>query len=168
LDLGKSWKLKGKGFTSVGIFDAKTFVGAKEQDKGIFRSMDGGGTWQKVSELQPAGRDIRIVDGSAYWTSAAGLLVSRDLGKTWHVQGAAVECSFGPYFGKDSRHIVVVGKKGFFESTDGGKSWFPAVPLPSGFAVGMPGWFLNVGWDPIANIFYISRMGEPAYKYQRK
>jgi hypothetical protein len=166
-DLGKSWKLKGKGFTAVGIFDRLTFVATKEQEKGIFRSTDGGGNWQKVSALQPAGRDIRILDGTAYWTSAAGLLASRDKGKTWAVQGAALECSFGPYFGKDVRHIVVVGKKGFFETKDGGTSWSHAAALPPKFEVGMPGWFLNAGWDPNANIFYISRMGEPAYKYQR-
>ena len=54
-DLGKSWKLKGKGFASVGIFDAATFVATKEKEKGIFRSTDGGGSWQKVCEHQPAG-----------------------------------------------------------------------------------------------------------------
>ncbi len=167
-DLGKSWKFKGKGFASVGIFDAATFVATKERENGIFRSTDGGASWQKVSEHQPGGRDIRILDGAAYWTSSEGLLVSRDAGKTWGVQGAAVECSYGPYFGKDPRHIVVVGKKGLFESTDGGASWALAAPLPAGFAVAMPGWFLNFGWDPAANIFYISKMGQPAYKYQRQ
>ncbi|MGA2034960.1 MAG: hypothetical protein ABSG68_22150 [Thermoguttaceae bacterium] len=166
-DLGKSWKLKGNAFAAAGIFDAATLVAAKEKEKGIFRSTDGGGSWQKVSALLPAGRDIRILDGVAYWTSSEGLLVSRDAGKTWAVQGAAVECSFGPYFGKDARHVVVAGKKGFFETSDGGASWAAAAPLPAGFGVGMPGWFINLGWDPIANIFYISRMGEPAYKYQR-
>ncbi len=166
-DLGKSWKLKGKAFASAGIFDGRTFVATKEQEKGIFRTTDGGGSWQHVSALQPAGRDIRILNGVAYWTSSEGLLVSRDAGKSWAVQGAAVECSFGPYFGEDQRHVVVVGKKGFFESKDGGASWTEAAPLPAGFGVGMPGWFLNVGWDPNADIFYISRMGESAYKYQR-
>ena len=145
-DLGKTWRLKGKGFASVGIFDAATFVATKE--KGIFRSTDGGGSWQKVSELQPAGRDTRILNGVAYWTSSEGLLASRDAGKTWAVQGKAVECSFGPYFGKDERHIVVVGKKGFFESQDGGATWAEAAALPKGFAVDRPGWFLNAGWDP--------------------
>jgi hypothetical protein len=168
VDLGKDWKLKGRGFASVGIFDATTFVAAKEKEKGIFRSTDGGASWQKVSEHQPAGRDIRIFEGAAYWASSAGLLVSRDAGKTWGLQGAAVECSFGPYFGKDARHIVVAGKKGLFESKDGGASWVQAAPLPPGFAVGMPGWFLNFGWDPGANIFYSSKMGEPAYKFLRK
>ncbi|MGA2254006.1 MAG: hypothetical protein ABSG53_05035 [Thermoguttaceae bacterium] len=168
VDLGKSWKLMGKAFTSVGVFGARTFVATKEKEKGIFRTTDGGGSWRKVSELQPAGRDIRILDGTAYWTSSTGLLVSHDSGKTWSVQGTVIECSFGPYFGKDARQIVVVGKKGLFESNDGGASWARAAPLPPGFDVGMPGWFLNVGWDPIADIFYISRMGEPAYKYERE
>lgn len=164
-DLGRSWKYKGKAFTSVGIFDAKTFVATKENEKGIVRSTDGGASWQKVSDLQPAGRDIRIFDGVAYWASSQGLLASRNASETWSVQGAAVECSFGPYFGKDARQIVVVGKKGFFRSNDAGASWKAAAPLPAGFSVAMPGWFLNVGWDPIADILYISKMGEPAYKY---
>ena len=28
-------------------------------------------------------------------------------------------------------------------------------------------WFSNVGWDPKNDIFYISRMGKPAFKYVR-
>jgi len=166
-DMCKTWKLKGKGFAAVGIFAPTTFVATKEKEKGIFLSTDGGGSWHKVSELQPAGRDIRILKGVAYWTSGAGLLVSKDTGKTWAVEGGAVECSFGPYFGKDERHIVVAGKKGLLETKDGGQSWAAAAPLPPRMDVGMPGWFVNFGWDPKANIFYASRMGEPAYRYQR-
>jgi photosystem II stability/assembly factor-like uncharacterized protein len=166
-DMGRSWKLKGKAFTSVGIFDAKTFVATQETERGIFRTEDGGENWQKVAELQSAGRDIRILNGVAYWASSAGLLASRDTGKTWAVQGTAVDCSFGPYFGKDEKHIVVVGKKGWFETRDCGTHWQWVAPLPPRFGVAMPGWFLNFGWDPNANIFYASRMGEPAYRYQR-
>jgi hypothetical protein len=166
-DLGKSWKLAGKGFAAVGIFGLKTFVATKEHQQGILRSTDGGQSWQRVSELQPAGRDIRMLDGVAYWTSAQGLLVSRDAGRTWARQGTAVECSFGPYFGKDARHVVVVGKRGALETKDGGGSWELVAGLPPRMDAGLPGWFLNFGWDPIANIFYASRMGEPAYKYQR-
>jgi photosystem II stability/assembly factor-like uncharacterized protein len=166
-EMGQSWKLKGKAFASVGIFDAKTFVATREKEQGIFRTIDGGESWSKVSDLQPAGRDIRIFKGVAYWTSAVGLLVSKDRGKTWSVQGKAVECSFGPYFGKDEKHIVVVGKKGFFVTINGGRQWKQAAPLPPEYRVQMPGWFLNFGWDPRANIFYASCMGKPAYKYQQ-
>jgi photosystem II stability/assembly factor-like uncharacterized protein len=166
-DMGKSWKFLGKGFASVGIFDARTFVATKERQKGILRSTDGGDTWQQVSDRQPAGRDIRFFNNVAYWASPAGLLTSKDKGQTWAVQGAAVECSYGPYFGKDDTHIVVVGKKGFYESKDGCATWERVAPLPPKFAVQIPGWFLNFGWDPNANIFYASKMGEPAFKYQR-
>jgi photosystem II stability/assembly factor-like uncharacterized protein len=166
--MGKNWNLKGKAFAAVGIFDASTLVATREKEKGIFRSADGGDTWQKVAEMQPAGRDIRMFRGVAYWTSAEGLLVSKDQGKTWAVQGAPLECSFGPYFGKDEKHLVVVGKKGFFETTDGAQTWQHAAPLPPGFSVQMPGWFLNVGWDPNADVFYASTMGKPAYKWQRR
>ena len=147
-DMGKSWNLKGKAFTAVGIFDATTFVATKEKEKGIFRTTDGGGSWQKVSALRPAGRDIRILDRVAYWASSDGLLASRDAGKTWAVQGTAVECSFGPYFGKDGRHIVVVGKKGFFESKDGGTSWVPACRCPLGSAWRCPAGFSTLAGTP--------------------
>jgi hypothetical protein len=41
------------------------------------------------------------------------------------------------------------------------------IRTPPRFSVAMPGWFLNFGWDPNANVFYASRMGKPAYRYQR-
>jgi hypothetical protein len=166
-DMARNWKLKGTAFASVGIFDARTFVATKEKQKGILRTTDGGDTWQQVSDLQPGGRDIRIFNNVAYWASPAGLLASKDKGKTWAVQGAAVECSYGPYFGKNEQQIVVVGKKGFFETKDGGATWEQVAPLPPKFSVQIPGWFLNFGWDPNANIFYASKMNEPAYRYQR-
>jgi photosystem II stability/assembly factor-like uncharacterized protein len=166
-DMGGTWKLEGNAFTAVGILAPGVFVATREKQPGIFRTTDGGVTWTKVSELQPAGRDIRVLNGVAYWAGSQGLLVSRDRGATWSVPGQEVECSFGPYFGADEKHIVVVGKKGFFRTTDGGATWERAASLPPEYSVALPGWFLNFGWDPQANIFYASRMGKPAYKYQR-
>jgi photosystem II stability/assembly factor-like uncharacterized protein len=166
-EMGARWTFMGKEFTSVGIFDAQVFVATREKEKGIFRTTDGGQNWTKVSDLQPAGRDIRLFKGTAYWTSEKGLLVSRDRGITWAVQGQEVECSFGPYFSKDENHIVVVGKKGFFYTADGGQKWDSAAPLPPDYRVTMPGWFLNFGWDPGTDIFYASCMAKPAYKYLR-
>jgi len=165
-EMGKSWELKGKAFSSVGIFDAETFVAAREKEPGIFRTTDGGESWTKVCELQPAGRDIRILKDTAFWASGKGLLVSRDRGATWSIQGTEVECSFGPYFGKDEMHIVVVGKNGFFQTTNGGRQWKQVASLPPEYSVTIPGWFLNFGWDPHADIFYASCMGKPAYQYQ--
>ena len=52
------------------------------------------------------------------------------------------------------------------ETLDGGESWKLAVPPPSEKKL-TDKWFSNVAWDPKANIFYISRMGLPAFKYER-
>jgi hypothetical protein len=62
---------------------------------------------------------------------------------------------------------LVVGKDGVYQTANGGQEWERAAPLPPECIVTIPGWFLNFGWDPHADIFYASRMGKPAYKYQR-
>ncbi|HZK82120.1 MAG TPA: hypothetical protein VFC46_13655, partial [Humisphaera sp.] len=72
---------------------------------------------------------------------------------------------FGPVFGKDDKQIVVVGKEGFSESTDGGATWKVVAPLPAGFTVNRVG--PNYAWDTVHDVFYASSMGKPAYAFQR-
>jgi hypothetical protein len=163
-DGGAAWKDIGKGFKGVGIFGAYTLVATKEKEPGIFRSTDGGESWTKVSDLQPAGLAMRIYKGVGYWTSDAGLIGSRDKGATWSAIGSPVKAMAGPFFGKDESHIVVVGKEGFHETTDGGKSWKVAAPLPPEYTADR---MLTAAWDAVRNIFYVSRMTKPAYKLER-
>jgi photosystem II stability/assembly factor-like uncharacterized protein len=169
-DAGASWQMIGKDlkFAATGIFDDKTLVTTKGE--GILRSTDGGQTWSKVSDLQAVGRVVVVLKGIGYWLGKDGLLVSRDQGATWNRQGSSMEAGWGPLFGKDEQHIVVVGKQGLLETKDGGATWDVATPLPPLKDVGMrnPGWFLNVGWDPQGEVFYASRMGAPTYKFERK
>lgn len=165
-DSGESWKDLGPGFACVGAID-EILLAAKTKEPGIFRSEDSGATWRKVSDLVPAGRAMRVFKGVAYWTSKIGLLVSKDKGKTWAVQGEALECSFGPYFGKDEDHIVVGGEFGLMETSDGGKKWTMAALYPEKMKYEARGWFGTFAWDPNKDIFYASVMGQPAYKYQR-
>ncbi len=94
-----------------------------------------------------------------------GIFRSTDGGATWKDLGTPAEAVFGPYFGKDGKHFVVVGKGGFHETKDGGKTWRLAAPLPPGFTIGRVG--PNYAWDPNADIFYASTMGKPAFKWQR-
>jgi photosystem II stability/assembly factor-like uncharacterized protein len=164
-DGGETWKDLGKGFKGAGLFDAKALVATKEKEDGIFRSTDGGANWAKVSDLKPAGLVMQVYKGVGYWTSDQGLLASKDKGEKWEVQGSPVKCFQGPLFGKDASHIVVVNNQGFQESTDGGKTWRLAAPLPPGFAADR---MTFSAWDAAANIFYISRMTKPALKLQRK
>jgi photosystem II stability/assembly factor-like uncharacterized protein len=163
-DGAKTWKDLGKGFSRVGLFDSKTLLATKEKEPGILRSTDGGETWTKTSDLKPAGLAMRTYKGIGYWTSEAGLLASKDKGATWAVLGSPVNCLQGPFFGKNETHIVVVGKEGFHETTDAGKTWRLVAPLPAGYTADR---MTLCAWDATANIFYISRMTKPAFKYAR-
>ncbi len=162
-DAGKSWTDLGKGYTRVGMFDAKTLVCGKA--KGLVRSADGGKEWADVSDVTPPGYVMTVRDGVGYWPTAKGLLVSTDKGKTWAIRGAAVNAILGPYFGKTADHMVVVGKDGFHESTDGGKAWKNVAPLPDGFKAGGVGG--NYAWDAVHDLFYASSMGKDTFRFQR-
>ena len=163
-DSGATWKTLEKGFKSFGVFDFDTLVTSRGD--GIERSTDGGATWKKVSDLKPAGRIMVHYKGTGYWLYDRGILVSKDRGATWAPEGGEVSAWFGPCFGKDERHRVVVGKAGFHESTDGGATWTVVAPAPDVKDFNGP-WFPNYAWDAKANIFYASRMGKPAYKLER-
>lgn len=163
-DAGATWKVMDKGFKNFGVFDFNTLVTSKGQ--GIERSTDGGASWSKVSDTVPTGRIMSFYKGVGYWLVDKGLISSKDKGATWAPQGGAVSGWFGPYFGKDEKHMVVFGKEGFLETLDGGETWKVAAPPPAEKKLSDK-WFSNVAWDPKANIFYISRMGLPAFKYER-
>ncbi len=162
-DEAQTWTNLDKGFVAVGIFDAHTLLSSK--GKGLVRSDDAGQAWTQVSDVDPAGRVMRVYKGVGYWTTDRGLLVSKDQGRTWTIQGQEISAVFGPYFGKNADHMVIVGKQGFHETRDGGQSWQVVAPLPPEFGVGHVG--PNYAWDPQANIFYASSMGKDTLKFER-
>lgn len=162
-DGGQTWKDLQKGFTHVGLFDARTLISSR--GKGLVRSDDGGETWSSVSDVTPTGSVMQVRGGIGYWATADGLLASSDNGKTWKVEGEPIAFVIGPLWGKKEGHMIVVGKKGIFETTDGARSWKLAAPLPSGFSVGGVG--PNYAWDPHRNIFYASSMGKDTLRYRR-
>lgn len=164
-DGGATWKDLESGFSGLGVLDRSTFVATKEKQPGIFRSTDAGATWAKVSDLKPSAGVPVVFEGVAYWPAGKSLFVSRDKGATWSDLGTPVEATHGPIFGRDARHYVVIGKTGLSETTDGGKTWQNAAPLPTGFTTKHTG--PNFAWDPKANIFYASGMMHPTFKYER-
>jgi hypothetical protein len=173
-DGGKSWTKLGespkdaRGTFGVGVVDAKTLLRWMGSIGGIERSLDAGGTWTKVSDENPVGHVMVVFKGVCYWVGQKGLLVSKDKGVTWAVQGQPVPAAWGPYFGKDEKQIVVVGKGGVQETTDGGENWSLVAALPDPFKNPPgPGWFLNFAFDPVGNLFYTSWMGKPTYRYRR-
>jgi lysophospholipase L1-like esterase len=161
LDAGATWKLslkEGK-LSAIGLFDASTLVIGDGQ--GIRRSVDGGQTWHRVSELRPVGRVMLVRNGLGYWLAESGLIVSKDKGATWEKQGAPVEATWGPFFGRYERHIMVAGRAGFMETTDGGVNWRVAAALPTDKSCN------GAGWDPMHDFFYASPAGQGVYKLER-
>jgi hypothetical protein len=163
-DAGATWKQLEKGFKAFGVFGFDTLVTSR--GRGIERSTDGGATWKQVSEVTPTGRVMVHFRGAGYWLFEKGILVSKDQGATWAPLGGEVSAWFGPYFGKDEKHLVVVGKGGFQETTDGGAMWRVAAPLPEAKDFNGP-WYPNYAWDSRSDTFYASKMGKQAYRYRR-
>lgn len=172
-DGGRTWPGRPEDkFTSYGVFGPKTFIGFLID--ALFLSTDSGKEWNKVTrDLGPVSKTtMRIYKGVAYWISPEGLMVSTDQGKTWKVRGMPLrDLIAGPFFGKDEKHMVVVTKKSFFETKNGGRVWTDVAP-----AVADPVWENDRGeakgcrffaWDHINNILYASKLRETAMKFVR-
>ena len=171
-DGGRTWTklFKEKEFDrtgGLGIFDQKTLV-YTQKGSGIQRSTDAGKNWTKVAEQEPIGRAVNVFEGKAYWLGKEGLLVSADKGSTWTVQGKPVNASIGPYFdAKNAKRIVVAGTKGIFKSNDGGETWQIVATLPAGLEkLPKAGWYTNVAWDPVRDIYYASLMGKHTFRLE--
>jgi len=185
-DGGASWNKidKDPGYCAVGVADGGTLLTSKGE--GVLRSTDMGKSWTKVSDFVPVSRVMQNFNGVHYFfathsvdpadakkktlTYQSFLIVSRDKGATWAKQGVVTDAAWGPYFGKDERHLITVGKKSvILESTDAGETWKEVIALPpKGFDTNKAGWFTNLAYDPKSDTFYISRMGQAAFKYERR
>jgi hypothetical protein len=94
--------------------------------------------------------------------------VSKDKGAAWQEQGSPVNIWLGPFFGRDEKEMLIVGKDGVFVTKDGARQWRQVVglkPKEKGF-VFTPNWFGCYAWDPVNNILYASAMGNPVYKLE--
>lgn len=163
---GRDWKQIGKDVNAVGLFDANSLL-CMHGKGGIERSTDGGATWKKVSDSQPTGRVMCVFSGVGYWLTKDGLMTSKDKGETWALLGTKVDASVGPFFGENEKHIVVGGTKGIFETKDAGQTWERVTGFPPKYTLDMPGWFVNIAWDPKGDVFYVSKMGMATMKYER-
>jgi photosystem II stability/assembly factor-like uncharacterized protein len=150
----------------VGAMDATTFVYSKGE--GIARSTDTGATWTSVSAANPQTRTPTLFRGVHYLGCATGLLVSNDKGASWERRGNVVDIWQGPFFGRDEKEMLVVGKDGIFTSQDAGETWTRAAGLKAkeGDYAFSPNWFGCYAWDPLNHIIYVSAMGNPVYKME--
>jgi len=150
----------------VGALGATTLIYGNGD--GIHRSKDSGGTWTKVSSANPQTRIPVLFQDAYYFGTTNGLLVSKDLGASWREQGAVVNIWQGPFFGRDGKNMLVIGKDGVFLTKNAGDTWKQVAslkPKEGGF-VFSPNWFGCYAWDPVNNILYASAMGNPVYQLE--
>jgi photosystem II stability/assembly factor-like uncharacterized protein len=174
-DGGKSFAEVGKGFGAGWVFDNKTAVVATAKSKEspnsrLLRTTDGGKTFQPAGDNSPVGKDSvqalpKWRDGSLYWLTSEGLIVTRDKGATWKKIGDVKDGRYGPIFGKDAKHMFVLTKAGIIESTDGGATWSKPMSPPDGLKG-----IANLTWldyDPKADALYMMVMGSDLWRWQR-
>ena len=148
----------------VGALHGETLI--YSNGDGIHRSKDAGNSWTKVSSMNPQTRIPILFCGVHYLGTTNGLLVSTNQGSSWQEQGTAVDIWQGPFFGRDEKEILIVGKKGAFMTSDAGQTCKLVAalkPKENGFHF-TPNWFGCYAWDPVKNILYASSMGNPVYK----
>ncbi len=175
-DGGKSWTTLAKGEARnvvlvTGVIGADVLLkgmSGGNGSNGLYRSMDGGTNWARVADCSFSNRGhVVVFRGAAYVTCTKGILASRDQGAHWALPGDECAGFLGPVmFGKDETHLMVYGKKGFFESEDGGKTWAVAVPFGDDPAM-RTGRFEYGVWNPADDSFYITHIGGQAYGYRR-
>jgi hypothetical protein len=125
------------------IVDAQTYLlGAhKGVAAGIYRTTDGGATWEREIDTGVAGPPLASADGNIYWVAEqGGILRSTDDGETWERlrngapaggerRGRIVELDDGAWLALGVDHMIV--------SRDRGESWRnvgPPFPFrPNGF-----------------------------------
>jgi photosystem II stability/assembly factor-like uncharacterized protein len=115
--------------------DSRVVVVATE-DKGLFRTSDGGATWEDLEAALDPFRNAKNgillredVSGSVmYYANERGLLRSRDQGKSWEGVELLTPPSsvriYGLAIHPDDGDRVYYGTSGtFYSATDGGKEW---------------------------------------------
>ena len=121
-DAGQSWELLDFESRNPGVINDSVFVAGN--DDGMYRTTDQGKSWSKINQWQVTGKNPVRYNSDFYWTTTEGLIYSTDLGETWNLLGSELEGAlWGPYFGQDQDHILLVNQDGFHTTIDGGKAW---------------------------------------------
>jgi hypothetical protein len=110
---------------------------------GLFKSVDGGQSWQWVQSafFGPPGSITEVAVAPDYASSGhlmggspwGGLYVSRDGGRTWAIEaglGPVWEIAYSPGFGTDATAFAAGAPSGYsylFRTTDGALSWTPVL-----------------------------------------
>jgi photosystem II stability/assembly factor-like uncharacterized protein len=127
------------------IINSQTYVVSTEASwgsgsLGVYRTTNGGSSWQQVSTAGPVGPPLVASNGTIYWSANGGLLKSTDSGMTWTQVGSnlqtvhPIEVSNGM--------LVSVGANNLVISADRGSTWSPigaALPFTPAGLIYSPG-----------------------------
>jgi hypothetical protein len=121
----------GTNFSSQPIvIDAQTYIVNSAQSwgsgsLGIYRTVNGGTAWTKVSALGPVKEPLRAANGNIYWSSGHSVARSKDHGVTWtEVGNGLLRFEVAPIELPDGR-LVSLGDKKLMVSDNEGDSWTP-------------------------------------------
>lgn len=100
-------------------------------DKGLFKSADGGETWNNLLQVRGSNRSVNYlvfdkqVKNRIFAATAAGLYASSDAGKRWEriFQGKNYSEGSCTSVALVSNGILLGTNSGLFKSNDGGRSW---------------------------------------------
>jgi hypothetical protein len=170
-DSGRSFRDVGKGFISGWIFDSKTAVVAREgPEPTLQRTTDGGETFVACGNFMPAGNaSARTLpkwkDGSLYWLTRQGLIVTEDKGLSWNKLSDVPKGLYGPVFGKTTKHQFLVTTEGVIESLNGGLTWSEPIKPPA--ALGGLAGLTWLEYDPQHDVLYLMKMTSDLFRLDR-
>lgn len=164
-DGGKTFDEVGKGFGPAWIFDANTAVVAlaKTKDRpkgGMVRTSDGSKTFTPAGDLLATALP-RWHGGALYWLGSGTQVKTSDQGVSWNKVCDLKDGRYGPVFGKDAKHLLVLTGAGNIESVDAGQTWSNALPAPKQLKGISPLTWLE--YDPTADVIYIMKMGSDLF-----
>lgn len=133
-DAGASWNEAGASLPGL---DLHAFAVSPNDEgrlyaysvgQGLYRSSDGGGSWDLVSSDVPLGTSalVELPDGTLLLAAAdSGILRSADGGETWSAsrEGIDIGVIFTIKADPGGQRVYAGTDRGVFVSTDGGQSW---------------------------------------------
>lgn len=149
-DAGATWNKIMKGLPSVDIggmgIDVSPvnpdivylIVEAAEDKGGFYRSTNRGASWEKMSDYNSSGQYYNEiycdpVDVDKVYSTETRTRVTEDAGKTWHVLGnneRHVDDHALWVDPEDTKHLLIGGDGGIYETFDSGKHWGFKTNLP--------------------------------------
>ena len=139
-DIGESWEEVGKGLPEVAVLSVTLsgyfgiepvlFVGL--DGAGVYRSRDGGESFQPVSKPTWAHQAVRAIywwKSSLFAGTDAGLFISQDAGENWESAAAELEgkmilaISIPAADSPVGSDVLVGTEQGVFKTSDGATTW---------------------------------------------